>query len=272
MMKVGFSTLGCPAWSLAKAIAEAKRIGFQGVELRWVANSDALWEVPGLTAGDLPTSKRMFADAGIICSDIGARPHFHFPDEAKRKEQIEEAKRCIDIAAGLNAPGVRLWGDKIQKGADRASTMKWISESIWTLAEYARPSGVELWLESHGDFTASADVAALLNGCGCHGVGAAWDPANAFVAGEDPMKGAPILAPYIKHVHIKDQKNLGAGKRQLLPMGEGEIPLAKIVEALAKMNYKGFLSYEWEKKNVSALAEPEVAFPAFIAWWNANGK
>ena len=158
MMKIGFSTIGCPEWTLPKILDQAKAYGFNGVELRWIENSDALWDVPGLRVGELSATKRSFADHGLICSDVGARAHFHFPDASKRKEQLDEAKRNIDIAAALASPGVRVWGDKVQKGADRDSTMKWISESIWALAEYGRPAGVEVWLESHGDFTASADV------------------------------------------------------------------------------------------------------------------
>ena len=32
-------------------------------------------------------------------------------------------------------------------------------------------------------------------------------------------------------------------------MGEGDIPLRMILQALAKMKYTGFISYEWEKRN-----------------------
>lgn len=271
-MKVGFSTLGCPDWPLPKILIEAKRFGFQGVELRYVAGTDTLWDVPELTASQLSTTKRAFADLGLTCTDVGARAHFHFTDATKRKEMIEEAKRNVDIAAGLGSPGVRLWGDKVQKGGERVSTMKWISEAVWAIADYGRPAGVEAWLESHGDFTASADVVSILKDCGCHGAGATWDPANAMVAGEDPVKGAAILGPYIKHVHFKDEKIPELNKRQVTLMGEGDVPLGKIVDALAGMNYKGFLSYEWEKRNFPAIPGPEEAFPQFIEWWKAHGR
>lgn len=271
MMKISFSTLGCPDWTFTQCVEGAKKYGFQGVELRYVAGTDALWELPDFSTG-LAASKRLLADAGIACSDVGARAHFHFPDAAKRKEMIDEAKRNIDIAAGLGSPGVRVWGDKIQKGADRTSTMQWISEAIWALAEYGRPANVEVWLESHGDFTASADVVSILRGCGCHGAAATWDPQNALIAGEDPEAGAKILGPYIKHVHFKDQNMLGEGKREVKLLGEGQVPLTKILDALVKLRYQGFVSFEWEKRNFKTIPEPEVAFPHFAAWWKKNGR
>ncbi len=270
-MKISFSTLGSPDWTLTHTLDEAKRLGFDGVELRYIAGTDALWELPELSSG-LAATRRQMQDRGLVISSVGARAHFHFTDAAKRKEQIEEAKKNVDIAGALGSTGVRLWGDKIQKGGDRASTMQWISEAIWALAEYGRPMGVNMRLETHGDFTASTDVLALLRGCGCHGAACTWDPANVLAgSGEDPAVGAANLGAYIEHVHFKDEKLLGGGKRDIVLLGQGDIPLTKIIASLKKLNYKGFVSLEWEKKNFPNAAAPEVAYPDFIAWWKKNG-
>ena len=59
-----------------------------------------------------------------------------------------------DLAAELGAPGLRVFGDTIQPGADRASTQSWIAESIQELAEITAAKGVEVWIENHGDFAA----------------------------------------------------------------------------------------------------------------------
>jgi sugar phosphate isomerase/epimerase len=273
-MKISFSTLACPDWPLSRVLDEAQRLGFNGVELRFINGTDALWELPEFSASRLQTTKRGFVDRGLAVASVDARAHFHFPDGAKRKEQIEEAKRNIDLAAALGSRGVRIWGDKVQPGADRTSTMKWISESIWTLAEYGRPRNVSVWLESHGDFTASKDVLAILRDCGCHGAGATWDPANAVVGcGEDPGTGAANLGPYIEHVHFKDEKRLPDGKWQIMPVGQGSLPVGRIVNSLRDLKFQGFLSFEWEKKWHPEIAPAEVALPQFIEWfkkWKAS--
>jgi len=270
-MKTSFSTLGCPDWTLTKCFDEASRMGFNGVELRFIESSDALWDVPGLRPAELAATRRVLKDRGLEISNVGARAHFHFTSADKRKEQIEEAKRNFDIAAGLDCRGVRIWGDKIQQGGDRKSTMSWISESLWALAEYGRPMKVNARLESHGDFTRSTDMTEMLRGCGCHGVAANWDPANAIVGcDEDPVTGAVNLGPYLEHVHIKDEKVLGGGKRDITLMGEGDIPLGKVLEGLRKVRYASYVSLEWEKRNFPNAAPPEVAFPQFIKWWKAH--
>jgi sugar phosphate isomerase/epimerase len=270
-VKISFSTLGSPDWTLVHTLDEAKRLGFDGVELRYIAGTDALWELPELSSG-LAATKRQVLDRGLAIAGVGARAHFHFTDAAKRREQIDEAKKNADIAGALGSTGVRLWGDKVQKGGDRDSTLKWISEALWTLADYGRPMGVNMRLETHGDFTSSADVLAILRGCGCHGAAVTWDPANVLAgSGEDPVVGAENLGAYIEHVHFKDEKLLGGGKRELTFPGKGDIPLAKIIASLKKLNYQGFVSLEWEKKNFPNVAEPEVAYPDFIQWWEKNG-
>ncbi len=271
-MKISFSTLGCPDWSFSHALEQAQKLGFNGVELRFLSGTDALWDLPELSAGRLTASKREVEGRGLAISQVAARAHFHFVDAEKRKQQIEEAKKNIDIAAGLGSRGLRIWGDKVQAGADRQSTMKWISEALWTLAEYGRPAGVNMRLESHGDFTRSTDMLAILRDCGCHGAAATWDPANAIAgSGEDPATGAANLGPYIEHVHFKDEKKLPDGKRDIALLGQGEVPLGTIVSSLKKLNFKGYVSLEWEKKNFPKAPEPEVAFPQFIEWWKKNG-
>lgn len=270
-MKISFSTLGCAEWTLAKCLAEARRLGFDGVELRFLENSDVLWEVAGLRSGELAATLRHVKDLGLAISNVDARAHFHFASAEKRKEQIDEAKKNFDLAGALECRGVRIWGDKVQPGSDRKSTMGWISEALWALAEHGRPMNVSARLESHGDFTRSTDMIELLRGCGCHGVAANWDPANALAgSGEDPLTGAKNLGAYIEHVHFKDEKLLGEGKRDITLMGQGDIPLAKILEGLRQARFAGHVSLEWERKYFPQAPPPEVAFPQFVTWWKAN--
>src|SRR5437870_39645 len=100
-MKISFSTLGCPDWPLIHALDEAKRLGFDGVELRFVSGTDALWEIPELSASKLASTRREVTDRGLAIAGVAARAHFHFTDAAKRNQQIDEAKKNIDIAGAL---------------------------------------------------------------------------------------------------------------------------------------------------------------------------
>jgi hypothetical protein len=42
-MKISFSTLSCPSWSMQTVIEQAHTLGYDGIELRFIENSDRLW-------------------------------------------------------------------------------------------------------------------------------------------------------------------------------------------------------------------------------------
>jgi sugar phosphate isomerase/epimerase len=210
----------------------------------------------------------MLRDANIAIACVDSGCEFDSPDTAKRKAQQEDALRYVDLAAKLGSPGIRVFGNQVRPGADRATTMKWISEALWSVAEKARPSNVEVWVETHGDFTQARDVKRLLDECGCHGIGTVWDPANAVEANnEDPMQGAATLGAYIRHVHFKDLlKRPGSSKWEYVLMGQGNLGVDKVLAALRKQGYSRFISYEWEKKWHPEIPGPEVALPQFAEW------
>lgn len=252
---------------MPQIIAMAASLGYDGVELRFVQGEDSLWKLPVFQGSELVATRRSLSNCGLVVSCLDTSCCFHSPDVAERNRWLEEGERMSDLAAALGAPGLRVFGDTIQAGADRESTRGWIAESIAKLAEVAARKGVEVWLESHGDFASAAESLAILQQSGTSQAGVLWDPANCFVeAGETPAQGAEKLGSAIRHVHIKDlrQKN---GTWEHVLTGEGNFPLMQQLEALQKMNYDRFVSFEWEKKWHPEIPDAEIALPHFIRWF-----
>jgi sugar phosphate isomerase/epimerase len=201
---------------------------------------------------------------------VGTSCRFHSPDAQERERWVEEGKRMAELAAALGAPGIRVFGDKIQPGADRDSTRSWIAEGIGRLGERTREYGIEVWLETHGDFASSAETMQIVRQSGCRGIGVVWDPANAFTDGKEQPSGvAPAFRVALRHVHLRDLDGRDGDWEPVLT-GEGKFPLREIVTELQKLEYPGFLSFEWEKKWRPALAEPEVAIPQFAKWFRES--
>ena len=172
-----------------------------------------------------------------------------------------------ELASSLGAPGIRVFGDKIQPGADRSSTRHWIAEGVRYLAEKTGPLGVGVWLETHGDFASSAETMAILEESGCEDAGVVWDAANAFADGkEQPLDGICAFGNRLQHVHLKDLE-CRAGRWQPVLSGEGQFPMREIVGELEQQKYDRFLSFEWEKKWHPHLAEPEISIPHFAHWF-----
>jgi glucosamine-6-phosphate deaminase len=269
MTRLAFSTLGCPSWPLGRVLDAAGRMGYDGVELRFVESDDALWARPELTGSGFRETLARLADAGLAVPCVDTRSFFHQPDPAARRLAVEEAERTAEVAARLGAPGIRVFGDRVQPGADLASTRAWIVECLAELRDRLRGTGVEVWLETHGDFATAATTRSLLEEAGSDGLGAVWDPANAFSEfGEEPETGASALGRFLRHVHLKDERRPPDGKIPWPPVlpGRGDFPADRVLGWLRAAGREPWVSFEWEKRWHPEIEEPEVALPHFLGW------
>jgi sugar phosphate isomerase/epimerase len=241
--------------------------GYEGLELRFLEGEDSLWELPAFQGKALAEASRLIADRGLSIACVGTSCRFHFPDPQERRHWVDDGRRMAELAAALGSPGIRVFGDKIQPGADRDSTRGWIVEGIRQLAEEIRDSGVEVWLETHGDFASSAETTQILRESGDPMIGVVWDPANALSdGGEQPAGIARAFGSSLRHVHLRDV-DCREGKWEPVLTGAGRLPLREIVTELRKSDYREFISFEWEKKWRPELAEPEIAIPQFAEWF-----
>ena len=264
-MKLGRDIPALPASraSRSSSVAISSAAGYDGIELRFVENEDSLWKLPVFRGQELAAAKRALSDHGLTISCMDTSCRFHSPDAHERSRWLTEGERMADLAAALGAPGLRVFGDTIQPGADRASTRSWIADSIRKLVEYTGPKGIEVWLETHGDFATASETAAILAEAGCPESGAVWDPANCFLEFEErPQEGAARLGASIRHIHVKD---LGQNHDCWKPVltGEGDFPLPEVRTALRQLGYDRFVSFEWEKKWHPEIPDANIALPHF---------
>jgi sugar phosphate isomerase/epimerase len=270
MIKTSFSTLACPSWSLPQILRAAAEYGYDGVELRSVCNELDLWKLPDFQRSALGRTRKRIEDANTLISCVDTSACFHSPEAAERKTNFDLALRMAEIAAELGAPSIRVFGDRIQPGCSREETAAWIGDSLIQLAERLRADNVEVWFETHGDFAAAAHVCEVLDRVDEGLIGVIWDPANAFAQiGEEPVIRAE-MADRIRHVHLKDLRRNSHSTPDYVLAGEGEFPFETMFASLARINYEGFVSFEWEKHWHPELAPPEVALPSFVEWWKGK--
>ena len=266
-MDISFSTLACPEWNMSQIIAMAADAGYDGIELRFVEGQDALWKLAAFFGAQLAVTRRELADHGLKISCVDTSCRFHSPNSGEREAAVAEGERMSDLAAELGAPGIRVFGDTIQTGADRDSTRNWIADSLRNLAEKTAQKSVQVWLETHGDFVSAAEATAILSQCVSSCIGAVWDPVNSLVStGELPSQGALGLGSTIRHIHVKDFLHCKDGVQYVLT-GEGVFPWADLRHALKQLHYEHFLSFEWEKKWHPELQDAAIAVPHFARWF-----
>lgn len=118
-MKISFSTLACPEWKMPEIIKMAGDTGYDGIELRFIEGEDSLWKLAAFSGTGLAETRRFLADSGLKISCVDTSCRFHSPDAAERARWIEEGERMAALASELGAPGIRVFGDTIQRGQNR---------------------------------------------------------------------------------------------------------------------------------------------------------
>jgi sugar phosphate isomerase/epimerase len=220
-------------------------------------------KVPELSGSRLAETKKDLAALGLVISDLGASARMHEKAPAAREKQLDEGRRFIDLAQALSVPYVRMFGDKLPPDEPKEEVMKRIVEGFQQMAAHAKAAGVTVIIESHGDFTRSADLEAILTRVGSDAFALLWDAHHTFVAGKEaPADTWKSLGRYVRHTHLKDSKPEGAERRYVLT-GSGEVPVREQVRVLAQAGYRGFYCFEWEKKWHPEIEEPEIAFPHY---------
>lgn len=265
-LPIAFSTLGCPKWDWNTILKNASAWGFAAIELRGIQDQMDLPKRPEFSPTRIKASLQDLSAAGLLISDLGASAQMHEPDPARRARHMDEARRFIDLAHQLKAPYVRVFPDRFIKGEDRQVTLARISAGLHELGEYARPAGVTVILESHGEFRRASDILPVLEGAKSKNVAFLWDAYHTSVEGEKPADTFKQLGRYTRHIHLKDSVPVpgkGNADRRYVMVGRGDVPVQEIVNVLVSNSYKGYYCLEWEKRWHPEIEEPEIAFPHY---------
>ena len=186
-------------------------------------------------------------------------PYQSLADRTMAPGTSSEGSSLLNLAQSIGAPYVRVFGNNYVQGVARPDMLEHIAGGLRTLGDYARGKNVTVVIESHGDFTDSAALLEILQKADSPAVALLWDAHHTFVSGkEEPEDTVRQLGKYIRHTHLKDSVPAGNDRRYVLT-GTGQVPVQRQIEALVKVAYRGFYSFEWEKRWHPEIEEPEVA-------------
>ncbi len=263
-LKLAFSTLGCPRWTLRQIVENAARMGFCGVELRGLSGDLNITARPEFTTA-LADTARLFTDHGIAISCLSTSARYAVVENAERENCLDETRRYLELAARLDAPAVRVFGGQVPDGHTRQSILPAMVDSLRQMGDEARQFGIVLAVETHDAWTDSATLAALISQVDHPHVRVLWDLHHPFrLNGESPALTYATLGHYTVSVHLKDSlPDQQGGYHYVLP-GEGDVPLREMVTLLLQGGYNGYLTLEWEKRWYPELPEPEVVFPEYV--------
>jgi L-ribulose-5-phosphate 3-epimerase len=246
-------------YPIEQVIEHAAQQGFEGVEIlhRQMENE---------TKPYLNKLKRAAWDNGLSLFFLSIHQNFVRPDKAKRQEDIDHTKRCIDLAHYLGCPAIRLnsgrWGTipDFQKMLDAGGNeqplpgytnddaFNWCIESINQCLPHAEAAGVAMALENHWGLTTSVEGLLRIY----KAVNSPWlvlnvDTGNFF---GEPYSQLEKLAPHASIVQAKTY--YGGGVYYTL-----EPDFKRIASILRKAGFKGWVSLEMEGKEDAQVAVPK---------------
>jgi len=252
---LSFSTLGCPEWDFDTIVNFAAENKYDGIEFRGIQHEMDLTKCAAFNSGEnIKSSLKKLNDKGLKAVDLGSSCELHHKEIDTRQKNLNEGKRFIDLAQKLNCPYIRVFPNDFPDDQTREETIALIIDGLKYLGDYAADKNVTVLMETHGKVVYTKDILNIMQQANHPHVGLVWDAYNMWsVTKEEPAQVYAGLKNYIRHAHIKDAKLIN-GKDEYVFLGEGTSPIFEAVDLLAKNNYQGYYSFEWEK-----LWHPEIA-------------
>lgn len=255
MPKIAFSTLAFPGATLARAVSLGRDWGYGGVELRLI---DGELIDPTMSGPARAEVRRTVAAAGLPIVAVDSSVQLTAEDPGP------ELHRFLELASDWEAPLVRVFGGPLA-AADpaRQAQLAAAARVLDAAVPAAQRLGVAIAVETHDAFSSSATLASLLGLIESAWVGAVWDSHHPHRMGERPAQVHANLVGRVLLAQVKDARR--APERddgwQLVPLGDGEVPVRAMLALLHDGGYRGWTSVEWEKRWHPEIEEPEVALP-----------
>lgn len=262
-MKISFSTLACPDYDWADIYSMAKDIGFDGIEIRGLGEDIFAVKAKPFTESQLPLTIKKLRELGLEIPCLASGSALKFKSE--HNKNITEITQYIVLAQKLGTPYIRVLGD-LEPEPEGEVDDSYVADVLRVLGTIAEGFGVCLLVETNGVYADTKRLGKLLDSVNSKGVAALWDMHHPYrYMGESPAETVGNLGSYIKYVHTKDSV-MAQGKCSYRMMGEGDMPLIEMLDALKVIGYTGYVSLEWVKRWMPDLSDAGVVFPQFAGY------
>ena len=247
-----------------RCIELAGEMGFDAVELLEIQMSDEQRQSGKYLQG----LKRRALIHGMDLCGMSTHQGFVTPDKAVRQKNIERTTKSIQLAHELGIPTIRVntgrWGttksfDELMKNRGIEPPLKgytdedgfpWVIESFEALLPIAEKYGVMMGLENHwGLGLTPQGVLRIVDALASPWLQVTMDTGNFL---ENPYQRLRQLAA--KTVFVQAKTYFGGGVWYTLDLDYGQI-----ASILRKVDYRGYISLEFEGQQ-----DPKLAVPASL--------
>ena len=265
MIKIATTTLGCPQWDLDTVLTNCASYGFDAIDFRGLGEDLDITKTAAFTTG-LAATRRRIEGSGLSVSGISTS--LWVCDPARREANLEEAKRTLPIALELGVPNLRIFGGGDLEKQPMEELAKQGADLVRELLALDGGREVRWCMETHDQWSRSADLMQILGQVEAAEVGALWDVFHTIRHGETPAESLAGFGGRVYYTHFKD--GIPDEAWRMVSLGDGTLPMAEAVRLLKEGGYEGYLALEHEKLWHDELEPPEVSFPKAVKWFKAQ--
>ena len=244
---------------IEECIDLAADAGFDGVEILHVQMEDE-------SNGALQRIKQRAFRHGLDLCGFSTHQSFVSPDPDARQKNVDHTIKCIELAYSLGIPTIRVntgrWGtsknfDELMankgieprlEGYTDDDGFAWVNEGLEKCLPSAEKCGVVLGLENHWGLGRTAEgVLRVIGSMDSPWLRATLDTGNFL---EDQYEQYEQLAP--EAVFVQAKTYFGGGTWYTL-----EIDYDRVAKTLRNVDYRGYISLEFEGKERHETAIPK---------------
>ena len=213
-------------WDVPTIIKNLTDVGMDAVELRTMHKHGV--EI-SLSPAERTEVKKRFADSPIEIGGLGTTCEYHSPDAAVVRQNIEETKQWVKLAADIGSPGVKVRPNGLPKGVPEEQTLEQIGKSLRECGVAAEAAGIKIQLEVHGAETSRLPrIRKIMDYAGNHpGVQVCWNSNQTDLLDGGFEPAFNLVKKQIGQVHMRD-------------LFVEEYPWRQLLTSLAAMKFEGY--------------------------------
>ncbi len=258
-MKLGLFTLPYMRLSLERAFSDAKRLGFDGVEVWGGRPHGYAFDLKIAGVGEIKALSDKYGLPIIgYTPEMNAYPYnMMIGTEAMRRDCVRYVKISLDVAVEMQAGFVLVSAGHAGYEVKRAHYWPKLIKSLREISRHAANVGIDVLLEPLTTYESNVvvtcnDLVSALDEVGSTRLLGMCDVVPPYCNREPIMSYFEKLGPRMRHVHLVDSD--GQSEAHMMP-GDGKMPLRQLLRDIEASGYMGYCTIEL----ISAiLAEPSL--------------
>ena len=231
-MKIVFSTKNVNRASFLDMCRYTYDYGFAGFEIYDAIKERSQHHDSILRRDRVSDAKRKLINRNIAVSAL--RMPFSVENEQTTADVVT---KYVDMAA---TSGI----DNVIVRVEEQTSFDILKEKLSDAVKKAEKSDINILFETVGYLSDTQKVLDIINFFSSAAIGASWNVRGTyFGAGETAEATIKTLGAYIKYVRLGDMKD---GKTVLI--GEGELPVENLINALSSLNFDGYICVAWNEE------------------------